>query len=366
MRLTHVELRRVRLPLVSPFVTAHGAETNRDLLLVHVWAPDVEGWGECAALTTPFYSSETVDGAHDALKHSLIPLIDPDQVSVDTIQQAVSSVAGHPMAKAALESALWDAELRSQGFSLADRLGATRTQVPSGVAVGLMDSISELLDTVEGYLDEGYLRVKLKVQPGWDIEPVRAVRERFPDTPLQVDANMTYSSSDHEHLARLDEFDLLMIEQPLARDDLPGHAKLAGRIQTPICLDESITSIETAVSAVALGACSVINIKLGRVGGLLEAIRLHDFCVEHAIPAWCGGMLESGIGRAVNLALAALPGFTLIGDLSASSRYYHRDLTHPFELEDGYIAVPAGPGIGVEPVTDILEEVTTSSELIEL
>jgi O-succinylbenzoate synthase len=287
-------------------------------------------------------------------------------VSAEEIEQALAPVTGHPMARSALEAAIWDAELRNVGRSLADSLGATRTRVPAGVAVGLMDSIPELLDAVGAYLDLGYLRVKLKIQNGWDLAPVQAVRRQFGDIPLQVDANMAYSAADHDHLAGFDEFDLLMIEQPLARDDLEGHANLAREIQTPICLDESITSTEAAVTAIELGACSVINIKPGRVGGLLEAVRLHDFCVDNGIPAWCGGMLESGIGRAANLALAALPGFTLVGDLSASSRYFSQDITPPFELDNGHIAVPTGPGIGVEPVREILEQMTISTELIEL
>jgi O-succinylbenzoate synthase len=287
-------------------------------------------------------------------------------VSAEEIEQALAPVTGHPMARSALEAAIWDAELRNVGRSLADSLGATRTRVPAGVAVGLMDSIPELLDAVGAYLDLGYLRVKLKIQNGWDLAPVQAVRRQFGDIPLQVDANMAYSAADHDHLAGFDEFDLLMIEQPLARDDLEGHANLAREIQTPICLDESITSTEAAVTAIELGACSVINIKPGRVGGLLEAVRLHDFCVDNGIPAWCGGMLESGIGRAANLALAALPGFTLVGDLSASSRYFSQDITPPFELDNGHIAVPTGPGIGVEPMGEVLEQMTISTELIAL
>ncbi len=366
MRLSEIELRRVRLPLVVPFRTALETETHREVLLVQVRGPEADGWGECAALTTPHYSPETLAGAHEALRDTLIPLIDPDHVSVEEVDRAMAPVTGHPMAKAALESAIWDAELRNAGRSLADRLGATRTRVPAGVAVGMMDSIPELLDAVGAYLDLGYLRVKLKIQPGWDLAPVQAVRQQFGDVPLQVDANMAYSAADRGHLGGFDEFDLLMIEQPLARDDLEGHAKLAREIQTPICLDESITSTEAAVTAIELGACSVINIKPGRVGGLLEAVRLHDFCVNNGIPAWCGGMLESGIGRATNLALAALPGFTLVGDLSASSRYFNQDITPPFELDSGHIAVPTGPGIGVEPMGDILEQMTISTELIEL
>jgi O-succinylbenzoate synthase len=222
-----------------------------------------------------------------------------------------------------------------------------------------------LLDSIEGYLDEGYRRIKLKIEPGWDIEPVRAVRERFgDDLLLQVDANTAYALSDATHLAQLDAFDLLLIEQPLEEDDLLGHAKLARLIRTPVCLDESITSARGAEAAIELGACSIVNIKAGRVGGYLEARRIHDVCAAHGVPVWCGGMLETGIGRAANVALAALPNFTLPGDTSASSRYFATDITEPFVLDDGRLRVPTGPGIGVEPLADVLESFTVSTELI--
>jgi o-succinylbenzoate synthase len=233
------------------------------------------------------------------------------------------------------------------------------------VSVGIMDSIPELLEAVAGYLDQGYVRIKLKIEPGWDVEPVRAVRERFGDeVALQVDANTAYSLADAPALARLDPFGLLLIEQPLAEDDVAGHAALAGRIRTPICLDESITSAAAAADAIGRGACSIVNVKAGRVGGYLEAKRVHDVCADLGVPVWCGGMLETGLGRAANLALAALPNFSLPGDTSASDRYWHRDLTEPFVLEDGYIAVPTGPGLGVRPAPDRLAEVTVSVEEI--
>jgi O-succinylbenzoate synthase len=279
--------------------------------------------------------------------------------------QAMAFVRGHRMAKAALELAVLDAWLRAAGRSLAAHLGATRDRVPAGVSVGIHDSVPELLDAVAGYLDQGYLRIKLKIEPGWDTEPVAAVRERFGgDLLLQVDANAAYTLADAGHLAALDRFGLLLIEQPLAEDDLAGHAELAGRLATPVCLDESITSAKVAVDAVAMGACRIVNVKAGRVGGYLEARRLHDACRPLGVPLWCGGMLETGLGRAANVALAALPGFTLPGDTSASDRYYRQDLTAPFVLEGGHLAVPQGPGIGVEPLPDVLEELTTSAEWI--
>ncbi|MEV1179351.1 o-succinylbenzoate synthase, partial [Nonomuraea sp. NPDC049784] len=263
--------------------------------------------------------------------------------------------------------AVLDAQLRAAGESFGRFLGAARTRVPCGVSVGIMDSIPELLDAVAGYLDEGYVRIKLKIEPGWDVEPVRAVRERFgDDVLLQVDANAAYSLTDARRLARLDAFDLLLIEQPLANDDLVQHAKLAKQLKTPICLDESIESAEHAAAAIALGSCSIVNIKPGRIGGYLEARRIHDLCRANGVAVWCGGMLETGLGRAANVALAALPGFTLPGDTSGSRRYYATDITEPFELADGHLEVPTGPGLGVEPIPGVLDEVTTSTEWITL
>jgi O-succinylbenzoate synthase len=271
------------------------------------------------------------------------------------------------MAKAALETAVLDAELRAEGRPLARELGAVHDRVPCGVSVGIMSSIGELLDAVGGYLDAGYLRIKLKIEPGWDVAPVRAVRERFgDDVLLQVDANTAYHRSDARHLARLDPFDLLLIEQPLDEEDVLGHAELAKVIRTPVCLDESITSARAAADAIMLGACAIVNVKPGRVGGYLEARRIHDVCVAHGVPVWCGGMLETGIGRAANVALAALPGFTLPGDTSASDRYYRTDVTAPFVLDDGHLAVPTGPGIGVEPDPAALDAVTTGTEWLPL
>jgi O-succinylbenzoate synthase len=239
--------------------------------------------------------------------------------------------------------------------------------VACGVSVGIMASVGELLDAVAGYLDDGYVRIKLKIEPGWDVEPVRAVRERFgDDVLLQVDANTAYTLADARHLARLDPFDLLLIEQPLDEEDVLGHAALARVLRTPVCLDESITSAKAAADAITLGACAIVNVKPGRVGGYLEARRVHDVCVAHGVPVWCGGMLETGIGRAANVALAALPGFTLPGDTSASGRYYRADITDPFVLADGHLPVPTGPGIGVTPLTTALAEATTSSEWLSL
>jgi O-succinylbenzoate synthase len=259
------------------------------------------------------------------------------------------------MSKACVEAALLDMQLRDQNISLAKFLGATRFSVPSGVSVGIQKSLDDLVRVVSEYLQQGYVRVKLKIEPGSDIELVRTVRKEFGDELLlQVDANAAYTVADAMHLKQLDEFNLLLIEQPLPEDDLAGHVELARQITTPVCLDESITSFDTAKGALDLKACSIINIKPGRVGGYLEAKKIHDLCVARGVPVWCGGMLETGIGRAANLALAALPGFTLPGDVSASARYFARDITSPFVLEKGHIAVPNSVGIGVEPLPEML------------
>lgn len=353
------------LPLVAPFRTSYGVQTVRRALLVRVLGDHAEGWGECVALDHPGYTPEYVDGAAQVIERFLLPRLGATPTAA-TVATRLAAVKGHPMAKAAVEAAVLDAELRDAGQSLASRLGATRDRVPAGVAVGIHDSVAEMLDVVGAHLAEGYVRIKLKIEPGWDVAPVEAVRERYGDVPLQVDANSAYTLDDAPTLARLDPFDLLLIEQPLAEDDIAGHAVLSGLITTPVCLDESITSARSAADAIARGACRVVNVKPGRVGGLLEAVRVHDVCVANGVAVWCGGMYETGIGRAANVALAALPGFTLPGDLSASSRYFTRDVTAPFVLHDGHLRVPDGPGIGVEPDLGTLDQVTTSTTVVRL
>ncbi|MGH9065000.1 MAG: o-succinylbenzoate synthase [Acidimicrobiales bacterium] len=368
MKVSGVELRRVGMELVAPFETSFGVQTRRDVLLVRVVTPEAEGWGECVAMDAPLYSPEHVDGAAEVIRRFLLPaLAGRDLAGAAELGPLMAHVKGHPMAKAAVEMALLDAGLRASGMSFGSYLGAVRPAVAAGVSVGIMASVGHLLDVVGGYLDAGYLRIKLKIKRGWDVEPVRAVRERFgDDLLLQVDANTAYTVADARHLARLDAFGLLLIEQPLPEDDLRGHAELARQIRTPVCLDESITSARSAADAIALGACSVVNIKAGRVGGYLEARRVHDVCVANGVPVWCGGMLETGLGRAANVALAGLPGFTLPGDTSASDRYYATDITRPFVLEGGHLAVPLGPGLGVDPLADVLEAVTTAKEWLPL
>jgi O-succinylbenzoate synthase len=364
MKVEMVELRRIAMPLVRPFRTSFGTQTERDVLLVRAVTDVGEGWGECVALADPVYSSEYVAGAHQVLRDYLVPqVLAAPLASARRMAERTSAIMGHRMAKAALEIALLDAELRAASMSLATYLGGTRERVDCGVSVGIAPSVAALLEEVHRYVEQGYRRIKLKVEPGWDLHPLTAVRAEFgDDLLLQVDANTAYSATDLRHLGRFDDFGLLLIEQPFAEEDIELHRVLSESIRTPVCLDESVTSAASAADVVRRGACSVVNVKPGRVGGHLEAARVHDVCVALSVPVWCGGMLETGLGRAANLALASLPGFTLPGDTSASDRYFREDITEPFVLQDGQLAVPQGPGIGVLPRMDVLDSVTTRRE----
>ena len=369
-RLSEIRMYRLDMPLVRPFRTSFGTQETRDVLLLQAITDDgISGWAECVAMEWPGYSYEYVDGAVDVLAEHLIPAAVADgTIDPHVVHRRLARLMGHPMAKAALETAVLDAWLRTERRSLADYLGAVRTEVDCGVSVGIPvdESIDSLLEEVSGYVDAGYRRIKLKIQPGWDLQAVRAVREAWPDIPLQTDANQAYTRDDGPVLAAMDPYDLLLVEQPLPEDDLLGHAMLAQQISTPVCLDESIISLASADTTIAFKAASIINIKPGRVSGYLEARDIHDLCLERGIPVWCGGMLETGIGRAANVALAALPGFTLPGDTSASSRYYAVDITPPFILDDGRLRVPSDPGIGVEPIPAILDELTSWSAVIDV
>jgi O-succinylbenzoate synthase len=372
-RIERVELRRIGLPLVAPFRTSFGSQTERDILLVRVeLASDdgdvVEGWGECTALQEPSYSPEYVDGAQHVIEHHLLPrLFAAGPIEAADVGPALSHLHGHPMAKAALEMAVLDAQLRANNQSFAEFLGAENVRIPVGVSVGIHDTIDDLLSTVQGYVDDGYVRIKLKIEPGSDIEQVAAVRDLIgANKPLQVDANTAYRRTDGKHLRQLDDYDLLLIEQPLPEEDIIGHARLAEEVETPICLDESLVSAAGTADAIELGACEIANIKPGRVGGYLEAVRIHDLCVSKGVPVWCGGMLETGIGRAANAGLAALPGFTLPGDISASTRFYEQDIvTAPITIDDGHVTVPTAPGLGFEIDTTFLDSATTGIEVIE-
>ena len=361
-----IELRRIALPLVTPFRTSFSTETHRDILLVRVETDDAVGWGECVSGNEPLYSNEYVEGSQQVMIDHLIPRLFAFRsrpMSAHDVAQILRPVKDHRMAKAALEAAILDAQLRENNVSLATHLGSIQELVPSGVSVGIANSLDELVSTVGGYLDEGYARIKLKIEPGWDIEPVRLIRKTFGDhVPLQVDANTAFTREDGPLLAQLDPFNLLLIEQPLPEDDITGHALIARQVGTPICLDESIVSSHVAIDAIERGACSIVNIKAGRVGGYLEAVRIHNVCQQRGVPVWCGGMLETGIGRAMNVALAGLPNFTVTGDISASERFWKQDIVqHPIRLESGQVRLPSGSGAGFEIDGPFLSDVSTST-----
>lgn len=374
MILDAITLRTLRIPLVAPFTTSFSTQTARTVLAVQVDARvdgrEVTGWGECGALAEPVYSDEYVAGAADVITRFLVPrLFDAsreDRLTAETVGALLAPIVGHRMAKAALEAAVLDAQLKAVGHSFARYLGVTKDRVPSGVSVGIQDSIGQLRDVVAGYVAEGYQRIKLKIRPGWDIDPVRAIREDHPDVPLQVDANAAYTLVDAAHLRRLDDFGLLLIEQPLAEDDLRQHAELARVMTTPMCLDESVVSAASAADAIHLGAAAVINIKPSRVGGYLEARRIHDVARASGIAVWCGGMLETGLARGANAALAGLPGFTLPGDISASSRFYRSDLTTPYVIEDGHLRIPTFAGLCEEPRPEAIAAVEIASSVVDL
>jgi O-succinylbenzoate synthase len=359
MRIERVELHHIELELAHPFETSFGRESTRPCILVAVGGDGLTGWGECVAGAGPWYSSETVETAWHVLRDFLIPAVLGQEVaSPADVVAGFQRVRGHPMARAGLENAVWDLLAQAQGVSLADILGGGRDRVPVGVSIGIAPTLEDLLDRVGEYVAQGYGRVKLKIKPGWDVDVVRAVRERWPDLPLQVDANCAYTLADAPVLRDLDPFDLLLIEQPLHHDDIVDHARLQAQVRTPLCLDESIHSPAHARWALDIGACRVINIKVGRVGGLTAARQIHDLCAERSVPVWCGGMLETNVGRATNLALATLPNFALPGDISASARYYPAgtDIAAPdFVLGEGStLSVPAGPGLGVRVLPERL------------
>jgi O-succinylbenzoate synthase len=365
-RVRAVELLLVELPLVRPFRTSFGEVSDKRCVLVRVETDDAEGWGECVADPRPDFSAEFNDGVWLVLRDFLVPLLfRAGDVDVRGAERALAEIRGNPMAKAALLDALVDAELRASGASMASWLGAERERVECGVSIGIVSSTDALLEQVTGYLEQGYRRIKLKIEPGADVDRVRAVRAAQPSILLSVDANAAYTLADADVFRSMEDADLLMIEQPLHHEDLLRHAELQALLRTDLCLDESIRSAADVTAALDLLACRIVNIKQGRVGGVLEARRIHDLCLQRSVPVWCGGMLETGIGRALNLALAALPGFTLPGDTSASARYFDDDLTVPFELApDGTMAVPTGPGIGVTPRPDRLRVCVARRELL--
>ena len=365
MKIERIELRHIKMQLVSPFTTSMGTEYTEEHIIVSVDSNGLTGWGECVAEETPFYSYETVKTAWHILEDFLIPSILQKHFSnIDEVIKSFSQVRGHRMAKAGIEAAVWDVLAKSKRISLSQMLGGTRDKIDVGVSIGIQKSESELIKKVSEYLVEGYKRIKIKISPDNDIRFVKALRKEFSDILLQVDANSAYKLEDAKILKEMDEFNLLLIEQPLGYEDIYDHSKLQRELKTPICLDESIHSLNDTRAAIELDSCRVINIKPGRVGGFTESKLIHDYCASKNIPVWCGGMLESGIGRAGNVALASLPNFTLPGDISASKRYYKEDIVEPeFTVnKDGTMDVPTKPGIGVEVNVKRLEKVTVNKK----
>jgi O-succinylbenzoate synthase len=364
MRLDQITLNVVRLPLVHPFQTSSSRKEHLDHILVRVATTEgVVGWGECASPADPFYCPETTETCWHILRDCLAPMVlGREWTSIEQLTGCYRLVKGNAFARAGLEMAGWDALARSQVKPLHELLGGTRSEIRSGVSLGIEPDVEVLLGRIAEFLDQGYRRIKLKIGPGQDVDVVRRVRQRYPAIPLQVDANSAYTLADLATLKQLDDFDLILIEQPLAHDDIIDHARLQAELVTPICLDESIHSAADARKALDLDACRVINIKVSRLGGLLEAKRVHDHCHARGVPVWCGGMHEFGIGRAANVAIASLPGFTLPGDVSGSDRYYRRDLVDPPILAArGAIAVPDSPGLGFEPVEEAIRAHTLRS-----
>jgi len=368
MRLRKITPREIHLPLIAPFETSFGVSELRRILLVETDVDGVIGWGESTAGEDPYYSYETVETAWHIIRDYLWPLLRGKEfASTADVWDMLAPVRGHNMAKGGLEAAIWDAEAKQKNVPLAKLLGGTLDEIICGVSIGIQPSMDALLAKVEKELAAGYQRIKIKIKPGKDIEPTRALRERFPRIRLMVDANSAYTLKDAAHLKRLDAFYLIMIEQPLGWDDIYSHVELQRQLDTPICLDECIHDYEHARAAIEIGACRIINIKLGRVGGHTAARRIHNLCHSKGIPVWCGGMLESGIGRAHNIAMSTLPNFTLPGDVSASRRYWAEDIIEP-EVEvtrQGTIRVPTAPGIGYAPRIDRIESLTRRREVIE-
>jgi O-succinylbenzoate synthase len=367
MRIDGIILRELHLPLVRPFETSFGITRDRRILLAEIRSEGLTGWGECTAGERPFFSGESTDSAWQAIVNELGPMLasEPPEHGGEC-PRIFRQVRGNRMAKATLENAIWDLEAQREGISLSQLLGGVRDVIPCGVSIGIQPSIPELLQVIEKELAAGYQRIKLKCKPGWDVEVFERVRNRWPGIMLSCDANSSYKLRDADHLVSFDAFDLLMIEQPLWDDDFYYHSMLQTRLNTPICLDESIHNRRDALAAIEMESCRIINIKLGRVGGFSEAIAVHNAALERGIPVWCGGMLESGVGRSHNIALSTLENFTLPGDVSASARYWREDIVEPEIVVSsaGEIAIPDSPGRGYEVRTDLVEQLTVRKETI--
>jgi O-succinylbenzoate synthase len=367
MRLCQATLREIQMPLVRPFETSFGRTTDRRILLVEVDGDGVTGWGECVAGERPSYSPETIETAWHILRDFIWPMLARKEFAAAAdVWQMLAPIRGHNMAKGAIEAAVWDAEARQKNLPLWKLIGGTLEEIPCGVSIGIQESDDELERVVERELAAGYQRIKIKIKPGYDVKPVARLRRRFPKIRLMVDANSAYTSKDAARLRELEAYYLMMIEQPLGWDDIWSHAELQRQLMTPICLDECIHTEEHAQAAIGLGACRIINMKLGRVGGFGPARRIHALCRDNGIPVWCGGMLESGIGRAHNIALSTLNNFTLPGDVTASKRYWTEDVIDPevTVTPRGTIRVPSGPGIGYEPRRERIEGITVRREVL--
>jgi len=368
MKLERIILRQIRMPLVHFFETSFGRTTERLIILVEVQTGGVSGWGEITAGEDPFYNEEWTASAWLILRDYVAPrVLGRDFESAQNVAAFTTHIRGHHMARGGLEAAVWDLEARLEGIPLWQKIGdGARREIPCGVSIGIQESVPQLLSTIDREIAAGYQRIKVKIKPGWDVDVIRQVRERFPAIRLMADANSAYTLADAAHLRRLDEFHLMMIEQPLGHDDIIDHAQLQSQLQTPLCLDECIRSAHHVDQAVRLRACGIINIKLGRVGGFAEARRVQDRAQAAGIPVWCGGMLESGIGRAHNIALSTLPNFVLPGDVSASRRYWQRDIIHPpVEVTPkGTIEVRDAPGFGYDLDCDYIRHLTVREEVL--
>ncbi|SPE27933.1 o-succinylbenzoate synthase [Candidatus Sulfopaludibacter sp. SbA3] len=366
MKIDRITLRQIRMPLVHFFETSFSRTYGRDIILVQVEGEGASGWGEITAGENPFYNEEWTGSAWPIVRDYAAPrVLGRTLGSAQDVFPLTAHIRGHNMARGGLETAIWDLEARLEGVPLWRKIGGgARREIPCGVSIGIQDSVEQLLEKIEGELADGYQRIKMKIKPGWDVDVVRRVRERFPGIKLMCDANSAYTLADAGHLKKLDDFYLMMIEQPLAHDDIIDHAVLQARLNTPICLDECIRDAHHAEQAIRLRACGIINIKLGRVAGFAEAKRVHDVAQAAGIPVWCGGMLEAGIGRAHNIALATLPNFVLPGDVSASKRYWKQDIIHPAVETTPYgtIAIRDDPGFGYALDTDFIAGITVREE----
>ncbi len=367
MKIERIELHQVSIPLVRPFETSFGREEKEVHIIVEVYADGLVGFGESPVQLNPGYCYETVETALHVQSQFIAPALLNNRIdSISDFDKHIRLIRGHNMAKHGFECAIWHLLSQKENKPLFQLLGGTQEKIRSGVSVGIEKNIKTLLLIIEGFIAEGYKRIKIKIKPGWDLEPVKAIREQFGDIPLMVDANSAYTMADMPVLRKLDEFGLMMIEQPLNYEDLTDHAQLQRNLSTPICLDESISNIAMAKAAIELKSCKIINIKPARVGGLSKAIKIHDLCQENNIPVWCGGMLEMGIGRAFNIALSSLPNFTLPGDVSSSKRYFHQDIVSPeICFENGQLAVPVGPGFGYNPNKTVIKKFTQKSIVLK-